>query len=440
MNRRRSPPPYVPSLAELGYSTNLWVTTADMSVTPMLPNLVQPAGSNLYNSPYPSSLPSPPAHSYMTPVTSTLATSRPYMQDQLSTTNSRNAPNLPELLSGTNAQIAINLPELLSNIHVSQLVSTTSSPSPVPTRKIQVTSTSHPFDDSTQSTSLIRKARLPTASAVSQYEIQLHTNNNTQISSTTCTGNNIQQINVSAVTSNTSSAQLLASTHLCTIPVGTKPVLHSKHRIATPMPQRRTISHTSASMISPGSKSLPSAPVGKRLPPLAPRPASTHIDSGMRSPDSSMSPKTPPIRMGLAPVTVITPRITPGQIDSGTRAFAGVAPKSVASKHIASKRPSSEIATDQKKQVDPNSSIPMPGELDIEDIEDGDKKRKKARTTFTGKQIFELEKHFETKKYLSGNERMDLARKLSVTETQVSKFIYLNVLFYMYTIQTNGYK
>lgn len=59
--------------------------------------------------------------------------------------------------------------------------------------------------------------------------------------------------------------------------------------------------------------------------------------------------------------------------------------------------------------------------VDMEDIEDGDKKKKKARTTFTGKQIFELERQFETKKYLSSNERMDLARSLAVTETQVSK-------------------
>lgn len=63
----------------------------------------------------------------------------------------------------------------------------------------------------------------------------------------------------------------------------------------------------------------------------------------------------------------------------------------------------------------------LPRHIRLEEIEDGEKcKKKKARTTFTGKQIFELEKHFEQKKYLSSNERVDLARKLSVTETQVS--------------------
>ncbi len=47
------------------------------------------------------------------------------------------------------------------------------------------------------------------------------------------------------------------------------------------------------------------------------------------------------------------------------------------------------------------------------------KKKKKSRTTFTSKQIFELEKKFENKKYLSSTERSELAVLLSVTETQV---------------------
>lgn len=49
----------------------------------------------------------------------------------------------------------------------------------------------------------------------------------------------------------------------------------------------------------------------------------------------------------------------------------------------------------------------------------GDGKKKKARTTFTGKQIFELEKKFEVKKYLSSSERTAMAKLLNVTETQV---------------------
>ncbi|KAF8355281.1 ceh-9 [Pristionchus pacificus] len=46
-------------------------------------------------------------------------------------------------------------------------------------------------------------------------------------------------------------------------------------------------------------------------------------------------------------------------------------------------------------------------------------KKKKARTTFSGRQIFELERQFEQKKYLSSAERGEMARLLNVTETQV---------------------
>lgn len=49
------------------------------------------------------------------------------------------------------------------------------------------------------------------------------------------------------------------------------------------------------------------------------------------------------------------------------------------------------------------------------------KKRKKARTTFTGKQIYELERQFEIKKYLSSSERSEMARLLNVTEVQVRR-------------------
>ncbi|KAH7981171.1 hypothetical protein HPB49_022170 [Dermacentor silvarum] len=52
--------------------------------------------------------------------------------------------------------------------------------------------------------------------------------------------------------------------------------------------------------------------------------------------------------------------------------------------------------------------------------ESGDKaaRKKKARTTFTGRQIFELERQFEIKKYLSSSERAEMAKLLNVTETQ----------------------
>ena len=69
------------------------------------------------------------------------------------------------------------------------------------------------------------------------------------------------------------------------------------------------------------------------------------------------------------------------------------------------------------------------GDLDLEsDLRDSgeagseagsEAKKKKVRTTFTGRQIFELEKMFETKKYLSSSERAEMSKVLSVTEQQV---------------------
>ena len=48
-----------------------------------------------------------------------------------------------------------------------------------------------------------------------------------------------------------------------------------------------------------------------------------------------------------------------------------------------------------------------------------DSKRKSSRPTFTGHQIFALEKMFENTKYLAGTERSRLASQLSMSEAQV---------------------
>jgi homeobox protein Nkx-5 len=50
-----------------------------------------------------------------------------------------------------------------------------------------------------------------------------------------------------------------------------------------------------------------------------------------------------------------------------------------------------------------------------------DDSRKKMRTTFTGRQIFDLEKAFESKKYLSSSERAEMASSLNVTQQQVRR-------------------
>ena len=53
--------------------------------------------------------------------------------------------------------------------------------------------------------------------------------------------------------------------------------------------------------------------------------------------------------------------------------------------------------------------------------EEPEGKRKKARTTFTGHQVFELERQFEMKRYLASAERSEMAKLLDVTETQVRR-------------------
>lgn len=47
------------------------------------------------------------------------------------------------------------------------------------------------------------------------------------------------------------------------------------------------------------------------------------------------------------------------------------------------------------------------------------KKQRKARTAFTDHQLQTLEKNFERQKYLSVQDRMELANKLGLSDTQV---------------------
>lgn len=46
-------------------------------------------------------------------------------------------------------------------------------------------------------------------------------------------------------------------------------------------------------------------------------------------------------------------------------------------------------------------------------------RRRKARTVFSDQQLNGLEKRFETQRYLSTPERVELAAQLSLSETQV---------------------
>lgn len=67
----------------------------------------------------------------------------------------------------------------------------------------------------------------------------------------------------------------------------------------------------------------------------------------------------------------------------------------------------------ESSQVIPYSTM-IPGHESAKDL-----KRKSSRPTFTGHQIFALEKMFENTKYLAGTERSRLACQLSMSEAQV---------------------
>lgn len=64
---------------------------------------------------------------------------------------------------------------------------------------------------------------------------------------------------------------------------------------------------------------------------------------------------------------------------------------------------------------------------------DKDGKKKHSRPTFSGQQIFALEKTFEQTKYLAGPERARLAYSLGMTESQV-KVQQTNKHYYFYSI------
>lgn len=62
---------------------------------------------------------------------------------------------------------------------------------------------------------------------------------------------------------------------------------------------------------------------------------------------------------------------------------------------------------------------PRPSAAQAGGVLDKDGKKKHSRPTFSGQQIFALEKTFEQTKYLAGPERARLAYSLGMTESQV---------------------
>lgn len=75
--------------------------------------------------------------------------------------------------------------------------------------------------------------------------------------------------------------------------------------------------------------------------------------------------------------------------------------------------------TPRRARTPPDGAVfpPLPAQTGM--VLDKDGKKKHSRPTFSGQQIFALEKTFEQTKYLAGPERARLAYSLGMTESQV---------------------
>lgn len=68
---------------------------------------------------------------------------------------------------------------------------------------------------------------------------------------------------------------------------------------------------------------------------------------------------------------------------------------------------------------------------------DKDTKKKHTRPTFSGQQIFALEKTFEQTKYLAGPERAKLAYALGMTESQVKVSFFFGIYLFYFNSYVN---
>ena len=75
------------------------------------------------------------------------------------------------------------------------------------------------------------------------------------------------------------------------------------------------------------------------------------------------------------------------------------------------------IIDDGEEDGDKNSNLN--GQSQSNSLNNFQKKQRKARTAFSDHQLQTLENTFERQKYLSVQDRMELAAKLNLTDTQV---------------------
>ncbi|VDM76908.1 unnamed protein product [Strongylus vulgaris] len=90
--------------------------------------------------------------------------------------------------------------------------------------------------------------------------------------------------------------------------------------------------------------------------------------------------------------------------------------------HSTTSRPETPESGCSQVRSSPNDTSPL-----------GSKKARKARTIFTDKQLQELESTFEKQKYLSVQDRMDLAQRMGLTDTQVKTW-YQNRRFVLFRL------
>ena len=85
-----------------------------------------------------------------------------------------------------------------------------------------------------------------------------------------------------------------------------------------------------------------------------------------------------------------------------------------------------DVSGGEDDGLDADSSGDSPGALGMKC-----KKSRKARTAFTDHQLNTLESNFERQKYLSVQDRMELAARLNLTDTQVKTW-YQNRRYVLY--------
>ncbi|XP_029021110.1 homeobox protein Nkx-3.2 [Betta splendens] len=78
----------------------------------------------------------------------------------------------------------------------------------------------------------------------------------------------------------------------------------------------------------------------------------------------------------------------------------------------------SAAAENTKSDSEPGNAADS-GPLDDKSLDQPKQRKKRSRAAFSHAQVFELERHFNHQRYLSGPERADLAASLKLTETQV---------------------